>query len=523
MNTTQQTENLKSATYAYWDCAGNLDERLKKYISEKQRELDNKSLLQAELDHARALSNLSATTCHTLVMLVGFSLEPLLQSVCVYNPQKIVLLLNNDKYGDEEWHVFATHITKAIQLLHEHGLIPNQPSYNQTPHPHNKSKNLLGCSTPDTPEGVFQTLIEKLEGENDFVIDITGGKKSMISGAFMYAAYTVARISYVDFSEYHPDKRRPYGYSCKIGKLKNPYKKFALREWERVRALYQNYQFREALKTVRELKETMTNVFSDAQKPIEQLIAFLEYYAVWDSGNYQEAKNLANSLEKFTQPTAVTALGDNWPDRKHFYVDTNLKFYVCDEWARIGRLITMNEDYRSAFLRAGGLNEIVMLARLVALDVKSGDKSALLTALDEKTPSASKVFKALIESSGRDINIGKGQKNIDIFFDGITELVFFEHPNGMQSWWTTTKHFGKDRGWDDFLNKRNDLAHKYFPVTRDLAEDALAFVTANIKDFYCQSVTNLGVHTSAMPWRELCEKTGLSQFLPPNLRQEAQT
>ena len=55
-----------------------------------------------------------------------------------------------------------------------------------------------------------------------------------------------SRISYVDFEEYDENERRPYGFGCKIGELTNPYKEFALHEWERVRVLYERYQFRDA-------------------------------------------------------------------------------------------------------------------------------------------------------------------------------------------------------------------------------------------------------------------------------------
>jgi hypothetical protein len=107
-----------------------------------------------------------------------------------------------------------------------------------------------GYPVADSPEAVFQTLVDVLHDETDVVIDVTGGKKSMVSGAYLYAAYAGARISYVDFEEYDPKYRRPYGYSCKIGELANPYQEFALREWERVRNLYERYQFREAREIV---------------------------------------------------------------------------------------------------------------------------------------------------------------------------------------------------------------------------------------------------------------------------------
>lgn len=236
-------DEIKNATRDYWDFSQNNDpdSSLSRYICEREKGLDGKSLLEAELECARKEKRIMANHCEILVLLVGLSLEPLLQSVCVHDPKRILLLLNEEGYPQEEWQDFARHMTAAVELLKKKGLIENRPQFLGEDVP-NKS----GYSTEGKPSAVFKTLIENLHNENDVVIDVTGGKKSMVTGAFLYAAYTGARISYVDFEEYDDSERRPYGFGCKIGELSNPYEEFALREWERVRTLYERYQFRDA-------------------------------------------------------------------------------------------------------------------------------------------------------------------------------------------------------------------------------------------------------------------------------------
>lgn len=505
---------LYSITQHYWECEKGLDERLEWYITHLHEELGNKSLLEAELAEAESRGNIEATPCTTLVLLVGYSLEPLLQSVCVYKPKKIILLLNEDGYGEnEEWHQFAQHLTEAIGHLVEKGLLDNGTG---KPPEFPGEGNDQGYPVKDEPLAVFQKLVEVLKEETDVVIDVTGGKKSMVSGAYMYAAYAGTRISYVDFDEYDPEYRRPYGYTCKIGGLANPYEAFALREWERVRALYKRYQFREARQILdMEIRPAMAKWSQETIEAIKQLGHVLHFYDLWDSGNYREAHKALSTLPKFKVPVAVTELGPRWYEfqndqisqtPQHFYGKVgDVKVYVYDELARIKRLIKYNEDYRSAFLRAAGLNEVVLVARLVDY-IDESKRTDLLNALDEQTPQASVLFKWL----GDPPQFQKWKK-IEISF---------KEGKKMNRWWTKGTAYNDEEGWREFLNHRNKLAHTYFSVPRKWAEDALAFVQANVEDFW-GPIENMNVYTEALPWPELCEVTKVANFLPYNLRKEA--
>jgi len=524
--------DIERVTKEYWDYfePSKIDEAMRWYVLEGQKRLDGKSLLEAELEWAKSQRRITDQSCATLVLLVGFSLEPLLQSVCVYRPQKVVLILNKQGYPNEEWYVFAGHVQDAIGLLVEKGLLASQPEL-----PGKDGK--VGYPAADEPSEVFQTLVEVLHNETDVVIDVTGSKKSMVSGAYLYAAYAGARISYVDFDEYDPKNRRPYGYSCRIGELSNPYQTFALREWERARALYGQYQFREARTILQAMSPAMTTVMPKSDRPIRMLQNFLEFYGRWASGDYRGAKLFAleQNLPSFEQPSAVVNLGDKWFEISnddftnkptHLYGDMDaVKVYVADELARIRRLIDYGEDYRSAFLRASGLNEIVMLARLVRLVTNPAERNALLDALDESTPGIFSVFENLMMPVGTAISIYKNTRrdgSIQVRFgNGQTLLTTISLQAPLKDWWSTIPSFGTD-GWKKFLRIRNELAHKYFSVPQEWAENALRFVQANFEDFLGHPVEDLNLHTKALPWSELCEKCGLSRFLPPNLRKEAE-
>ncbi len=516
-------EKIQRVTKDYWDRFGpaQIDEAMRYYVCEPQPRLGNKSLLEAELEFAgyarQEDDKQEDQTCETLVLLVGFSLEPLLQSVCVYKPQKVVLLLNEKPYQmgkgkrPKKWHAYARHLTEAVGHLVQQGLLDREPEF-----PGQDGKK--GYPVADSPEAVFQKLVEVLKNEQDVVIDVTGGKKSMVSGAYLYAAYAGTRISYVDFDEYDPDYRRPYGFSCKIDGIANPYEAFALREWERVQEMYGRYQFREALQIVKnEILPAIQQWTPEAKEAAEQITRALEFYELWDSGDYRAAYQcVPASLEP---PTAVKHLGDEWFEfdaegaivqKPHqFYGDKDkVKVYACDELARIDRLIRYNEDYRSAFLRAAGLSEVVLVARLAEYADESVRES-LLDALDLETPSAGALFRK--PSDGQPFSWHFKKQTTKQQFGSKLNITITTQ---MDSWWSGTPF----PQWEDFLDHRNRLAHTYFSVPQKLAENALIFVKTNVEDFWGRSVEELCTGTEALPWNELCKLTGIDKFLPPNLR-----
>lgn len=543
-------QDLKRETLAYWDRSK--DENtyicLKDYVSKKKTPLDNKSLLAAELEYAKKADHLPGKSCATLVLLLGFSLEPLLQLICVYKPQKITLIMNKF-YGEdeEEGHVYGRRFKEeAVAWLKEAELIGAVPEFLSPPdYPDDP-----GYIVDDDPAAIFEALTGAISNEENVIIDVTGGKKSMVTGAFLYAAYAGTPISYVDFDDeaYSTVHRRPYGYACKIGELSNPYQSFALREWEQVKELYKAYKFRDALELlvgqsgkdddvtiIRALKEYLPGAV-DGIKKMEEVIAL---YEKWDGGDFNGAAEITGRVKDrvpgFKPPDVISCLGGKWcsvapagfkftDSINDFYDDSeHLRIYVFDELKRIGRLICYNQDYRSAFIRAGSLCEVVMLARLVKLVTNEGDKKLLLKVLhDGMTPGAKSVYRSLLKSSGTVIKMGPKRKSSsgenDIYFTGAPEIEV-KLTKKMNAWWkNSTSFFKADDGWDSFLKLRNQMVHKYFTVSREWAEDALRFVTANFEDFLGQKVATLTYQAETVSWQELCNLCGLAGFLPLKLR-----
>jgi hypothetical protein len=518
--------DLRDKTQEYWRKldAHNPNQHLEWYIA---------NLLPHEMQWASehpldsGQPRLPTRSCDLLVLLVGFSVEPLLQAVWGYKPKKVLLVLN-EQYGDPSDNgKRGTDFGNMVKRLIIEHLAPQKP-LSATPQ--------VECEIVEAgPVPVFRKLLDKVNTTKDIVVDITGAKKSMVAGAFLYAAYANVDVSYVDFDDdaFDPDKGRPYGYACRIGQLSNPYRAFALRDWERVRELYSRYKFRDARQLLtgedsegspNTIIATMNKYLPDSKAAIKLLAEVLRCYELWDAGLYNEAAKQAQKIDGFQPPTAVTCLGGKWFETRQarfegglpdFYKDTpEFQAYVCDELARIGRLIEFNHDYRSAFLRAGSLNEVVMLARLVKLVSHDLQRDELVKALQSQTPGAYSVFDNLKKSVGHTFQIGPTKGNNDICFRDAPKIAVTITEE--MDWWRDITLFGGQGSWKQFINRRNDLAHKYFSPPRGWAQDALNFVRANIEDLWRAEIRRT-VNTETLHWSELCKLTKLERHLPPNL------
>jgi len=496
---------------------------------------------------------------HTLALTVGDSLEPLLQVICVLKPQRVVLILNK-RYSNQTGKARGLMLKRLISKL---ATVQNLPSDLRPA----IAQQDIQCHVldVDTPTQVFRALqsafrqpeMRPPEGDTN-AVDITGAKKSMVVGAFLYAAHSDLPITYVDFDsdQYDATWGRPYGYACKIRPITNPYEAFGLRDWERVRQLYERYDFRGARALLGKLPEgdqpgagilrTMSGHLeaqtsgrplydeSDIAR-VQELENALRMYEAWDSGDFGAAATTQTVIPNSQLPDAIGKLGQGWfrvhgagitggpPD---FYANLKaLKVYAVDELKRIVRLIDYNQDYRSAFQRAGGLNEVLMTARFVRL-VDGQDQRILLEALSVGvTPAARKLFEFLAASEIRSASKlvptwaleGAGREDLSAWAKQTSVASI-----GMHKWWMSPSYskygttFCQNVGWDAFLQLRNVLAHRYVSVPEDLARDAVRFVQANIEDFLGEVVDDMRIRTEAIRWPELCSLCQLD-FLPPRL------
>lgn len=518
--------------------------------------------------------------CHTLALLVGHSIEPLLQTVYWYRPNQIYLLLNKGytalTKGEDGQHarvpanIFGKIVERAIERL------ASRPYYPSERTPKIYSAPLRG----EQPDHVFEVLLENVRGSENLVIDMTGAKKSMVAGAFLYAAFTGTQVSYVNFpiDAYNPDYGRPYGFASNIELIENPYTSFALREWEQLRQAYEQHNFQKALELLDAIIQAKPFVslresesIQSAINGVAKLEEVLFAYALWDSGDYRAAYQPMQTLTqtvkfendedkdekewRFEPPTAVTKLGeDYWPDYTQsataltnafttiqlgqasdpssslFLNLENFVAYVQDEIAKIQRLYNTYEDYRSVLLRSAGLSEVLFKARLAILwnmpdgftYLKRENKGPSWSAGIKAGESENSLFPKLIEKSNF--------KPMIDFLQGTEQRIQFNVKNQIIGNSTIKmRQFWNNQNMTPELlaDLRNKAIHLFLSVSKSTAEQALSLVQHNRDDYLAHWADKLGDvpritndQVTVQPWKKICRGCGLDRFLPPNLLKE---
>lgn len=586
--------NLRDRTEEYWKHRQKHKDDHECYVDEllgRELAYAGENLLDDGTPRLRRLDE----CVHTLALTVGESFEPLLQVTCVLRPKRVVLILN-DFYGGTPGIDHGETLKGLMKRLAQVTDLPDDLRPTLTDNDFDPVK-----LNADTPTQVFRALRNAMQKPAalppaGFVnaVDITGAKKSMVVGAFLYAAHSGLPITYVDFDEYNTERGKPYGYTCKIGRIPNPYEAFRLREWEQVRQLYEGYNFRGArillgkakdrddpaygilgaMSDVLDRFEHEKSLYEDKDiKQAERLVRALEMYEAWENGDYARAKLLLDgfdpSLPSDVTPFGIIELGNDWPSvsaipearfaaqdllsrhlqlkRGHiepsnslFARPLHLLAYVREETAKVRRLGEKNEDYRSAFLRAAGLHEFLLKARLAlcwlndALEVRvkglegwqpvtafgSSEHEAFASLMDKS--SEWKFRKALRADAQEEMNVKGGSirrtnaaPSLHPYFDGLEfDLVAAVHAD--------------DSGNTPplFIKLRGEAVHTHLYIPRAIAEAALELVCAAVDEFESNWLQQFhpgvlreaeGKSVEAPSWSRLCEVFELD-FLPPNLR-----
>ncbi|HID65064.1 MAG TPA: hypothetical protein EYP49_20285, partial [Anaerolineae bacterium] len=499
-------------------------------------------------------------TCHILVLLVGYSLEPLLQTICFYQPKRIVLVLSKN-YGSTVGDVMGGYIERLVGRLVERRLLEHETTIGP------KDDQGYFREVKSNPAHVFRLLLDELKSEppEQVVVDITGARKSMVAGAFFYAAFAGVAISYVEFDDtnYNLVLGRPEGYRSVIRRLPNPYTTFALREWGRVRHLYTHYNFRSAqevlnqdiLPVVKQLAPDSDRSFFEPEQiqAVEELIKILEFYELWDKGDFQGAASKSVLLPDASQPLAVQKLIPLWPPRlesedgesaarqlvnnldEQMCLDHEnrsfllrplfLGVYVADEISRIERLMNLHQDYRSALMRATGLYEMLLHARILTL---------WYIGAMEYRPSKSSSWQLLEKGSDNWCEqYGPIEK-----MRGLTqyEKFVFEHEPYERKRTSTHVRWPDNSTYElpstvqlpDAINElRHKTTHRAIPVPKSTAHLAWQKLRVSFDDYCTKWAPHLetdfnlpepgAIAYQAQPWSAICELCGLSKVLPPTL------
>lgn len=491
-----------------------------------------------------------------LVLLIGFSIEPLLFSLRAYQPEEVLLVLNRKYHKPNDGNKFANE--RVIPWLKTVG----GKNLKIRPHP---LKLPEGTNTGD----FFKFLQENLAAEVNVVIDITGGKKNMVAGASLFAAYTGAKISYVDFEDYDEEFRRPYGYTCSVGFLPNPYEIYALRDWQRVRQHYEDFAFDQAAAELKAIAKNMSSEYFGPEqvRAVKLMCLVMQAYNHWMNGHCFRAHRWERFLKKlsdgrFKMIAAVGKLQSVWPRKtqleklarvkfNELYFDTaSVLVYADDEILKVEKIVQSQGDYRSGLLRAAGLNEVLFKARLAWLK-KNGKMEMSPIPQEEKESgtrdTSSSTGKAYVLEEA-DIKVLIGE---NIAASGAEIILIAENGKPIKKSRLRYKEMKivctKSADAETFMSMianeqrtlflkqltdlreiRNKATHAVIPVPEEIGELALAVAEANLADFKhwlqspafdnsTKSDTEEG-RERPPKWKTLCEWCGL-YFLPQSIKE----
>lgn len=256
----------------------------------------------------------------TLIFLLGHSTEPLYLSVGVHLPGKIYLVVSDTLMRD---HNFSrSTIERRIRALYRaflrDGFDPNEEVeikfevFTESIPEESDS----GETSGDAGMDVFCKLRDLMvtienDGSNKIILDITGSKKNMVAGAFLFGVYNrfgegedeKRILHYVDHTVYDFALGRPRFGTCYSSEVKNIYTTFKLSERKKLKEYFDREDFLRARDLAGEINKALSGVsqYKDKAEFYGKLYYLCEAYYLWRNCFYEKAYKVLidNDLDHF--------------------------------------------------------------------------------------------------------------------------------------------------------------------------------------------------------------------------------
>lgn len=205
-----------------------------------------------------------------LILSVGTSPEPLILSISVLSPQKVLFLCTeqSEKYLD--------------YIISETSL-----SYRQV------EKRLVDETNPLQIYTEIKQAWERWGKVKSIAVDITGGTKSMVGGSAMAGSIIGAQLVYIANGKYLTSFRRPEPGTESLEFIPNPYTVFGDIEAQHGYNLYNRHDYSGATQVFMGLKDRVP----DPQK--FEVLAFLSNaYDLWDNLDLKRSVKLLEKVVK---------------------------------------------------------------------------------------------------------------------------------------------------------------------------------------------------------------------------------
>ena len=226
------------------------------------------------------------------IYLIGFSEDPIILSLGFMRPRNIYfiyseeseemleLLIEGFSYFDEE---MRERVEKALQKGY-------------------KTK-LRNSSDPAETFKTIKNVVQNIRSngqDKKIMVDITGGKKTMVSGAFSSTSLLKdVDIIYVDFGSYNDIKRKPEYCTEFISKLQNPNNIYRYTDLERIKGLFNSHRYDVVSEDIAKQLEVMdkysTDYYDEENVKLRELKKWADIYNNWDQYRYSVFSVHSNS------------------------------------------------------------------------------------------------------------------------------------------------------------------------------------------------------------------------------------
>ena len=240
-----------------------------------------------------------------LILTVGLSPEPLILSILATKPKRVGFL----------------HTPKTEKVLNrikrETGLDLSQID----------KCEIDGSSIVEMYKAIIE-LYEKWERPSNIAVDITGGKKSMVSGAAMAGAVLGADIYYVDTNQFNRELSKPEPRSEYLSSLDNPYTVFGDLEIKKAKDLYDRHDYAGAQRIFYQLEQRVGD--ANKAKTCEAYRLLCAAYESWDNLDFNTAKEefdqLFGILEQFRTLAGLSHLSQSRLIKQQNALETLMSF-----------------------------------------------------------------------------------------------------------------------------------------------------------------------------------------------------
>lgn len=224
-----------------------------------------------------------------LILMVGSSPEPLILTISILKPEKVFF-------------IYTREFEKNMERIIAETVLAQRPTQIDKPSQPIDSSDITEIYRliKDCWKRWHQPASEK---GKKIVVDITGGKKSMVGGAAMAAALLNIPVTYVDYESYNKELRRPEPGSEYLRFLPNPLVTLGEVKKERAVSLFNHADYGQAAQLFCEIIDDLRGPQAQAlYLQMETYFDLANAYHDWDNldfiGAYHHLSSVINKIEK---------------------------------------------------------------------------------------------------------------------------------------------------------------------------------------------------------------------------------